>query len=497
MNEIFITKNIFSKSISKKEQWDINVPDSCPDILKILYSDVNCFVGEYSFSDSEFSAKIEASADVLYIPEGDETREIQSLHTKEEFFVKCDIPKGEKFDFESVDLKKDACGCVMLNSRKVGIKLDVTVYTQLFSDVLIPDFSEEKDIVFDQKELEASYICAQKNEHIPFSEQFTMPPAKSGIDRILCYDVSFQNPEMKAITNKGVLKGDINLKILYLSENDTVECVEFSAPFTEIIDINGINDDVSVIFEAEIAKSEVKKENNGKIVFDGIINVDVKGFLTEKIYYAQDGYCPEFEETVAKESLRCSLISPCFFDTHNMKEVLCFDDFEISEVYFVRPVSTISSCEIQGNKVLIGASLMCDVIYKTQNGIRCDRKTVDFEFVQDIKNNCGYDKAQVSNEIKNFSFVIQGHNCIEVRCNVDFTTYLFAENEISFINDVQVDKTKRKALNRASVVAYYPKKDERVFDICKKYNSTPKKLQFINSLGDCDVCKKGTCIIIE
>lgn len=497
MNETIITKNVFSKNISKKLEWDINVPDSKKDVLKILSVKIDCLMEDYSFSQGAFSAKIIAMAEVLYIPDDNEENDcICTLHTQENFVVKADVPVDISWDIEDVRLKNLSDNCVMLNSRKLGLSSDSVVCIELYQDVELPDFKDNENSVFDLKNANASYICAVANEKISFSSQFTLPSGKSGIEEILCCDTKLKNCELKSITNKAVLKGDICVCMLYLSENGNLENVEFSSPFTEIADVMGMTDDMDVIFEACVRKSDVSCDNNG-ITVEGVIVLDLKAFMNEKMQYVCDAYSPDYEEKITKEKLSCIKMSRCFTDSHNMKEILSFDDFEILEIYFAQAKANVLNAQIQGNRVLINANLLCSVTYKTPSGIRCDKKTLPFEFLQDIQTSDCYDNVEITSDVENFSYVIAGHNCVEIRCNVIFNTHLSSCEELSYINSMEIDKTKKKQLNRAPVVAYFPKSDERVFDISKKYCSTPDKIRFINSLGNSDICPKDVCIIIE
>lgn len=497
MNETFITKSLFSKNISKQAEWDVNVPDNRPDVLKILYFTTDCHITEKNISNKELTVQITVLADILYIPENSDEKEICALHTQEHFTIKSDLPQNMSFDLCDIKLNQNFSNCVILNSRKIGIRTECTLNTEFFVDMLLPDFSQNSQFVFDEKNFEASYICTVKNDSIPFSEHFSVPPSKSGINEILYFKTTVENKEIKGITNKGVLKGDIKLEILYLSENDTIEHLEFFSPFTEIIDIEGMSEDFEIIFDVYTKMPGLKNDQNGKITLDGTIVADIKAFTKKISSYVCDAYCPTYEETVTKENLSYVTYSSCISDRYNMKEVFCFDDFEISEVLFVNPKATVTNVKINENNILINTRFLCDVIYRTNGAIRCDQKTKEFEFVCDKKENENYNNAEITCEVTDFSFVIQGQNCLEIRCNVNFKTFLYEKKDIVFVNCAENDQSKKKKQNRPAIVAYYPKKDERVFDICKKYNSYPDNIRFINSLGESDVCKKGSCVIIE
>ena len=497
MNETIITKNVFSKNISKKLEWDVNVPDIKKDVLKILCAKVDCMMEDYSLSQGSFSAKVIAMADVLYIPDGEENDCICTLNTQESFVIKTDIPTDISWDSEDVRLKISSDNCVMLNSRKLGIRCDGVVSIELYSDVELPALNNSENAVFDSKTADASYVCAVANEKIGFSSQFALPSGKSAVDEILFCDTSLKNCELKAITNKAVLKGDICVDMLYTAQNGAIENVQFSSPFTEIADVSGVTDDMEVLFEAGVKKSGVSCDSNGTIMVEGAIALDIKAFMQQKLQYVCDAYSPDYEETLSAEKVNYVKLSKCFTDSHYLKEVLSFDDFEILEIYSFRVKSNVLNAQMQGAGVLISANLVCTMTYRTQSGIRCDKKILPFEFMQDAQLKDCYDSIEIISNVENFSYVIAGHNCVEIRCNVVFNTHLLSCEELSYISRMDIDKSRKKQPGRAPVVAYFPKKDERVFDVSKKYCTTPDKIRFINSLGNSDICPKGSCIIIE
>ncbi len=501
MNETIITNNIFKKSVSKKLEWDLNVPDSKGDVLKILSSFSECSVTDYSFTNDSCKLKLEAISKILYIPEDASSENICVLESRENFSIDADIPAGLSWDNEDIHIKCLNEPCVLINSRKLGIRINVTAVIDLFANTNLNNFMENQDICCQKKELSSTSIHSIKNEKISISPVFSLPSGKPGILEIIMLDVHLPENELKPITNKAVFKGNILVDLLYLSDISTLESVSFETPFTEIIDINGIDDKMTLMYSAEVKKAACElirgDESFGKgITVTGVIELRIKACTKKAIQYVNDAYSPYFEENITKDTLNTLLLSDVFSDSVSVKELLEFEDTVISEVYSVKAEAVTKSAQLEGGRISMSCVLMCKVLYRTQSGIRCETKNISFDYAQPVKSDYDYENIEIMCRPENLSYVIAGNNMLEIRCNVRLLSYLSQKNEITPVISVSVDKNSPKKLNRAPVVAYFPQKDEDVFFVAKKYLTTPDKIKELNSFSD-DILKKGNCIIIE
>ena len=501
MNETIITNNIFKKSISKKLEWDLNVPDSKGDVLKILSSYSECFITDYSFNSDSCNLKLEAISKILYIPEDASSENICVLETKENFTMDADIPTGLSWDNEDIHIKCFNEPCILINSRKLGVRLNVTALIDLYSNTNLNDFMENEDICCQKKELYSTCIHGIKNEKISISPVFSLPSGKPAINEVIMLDITLPENDLKPITNKAVFKGNICAELLYISDISTVESVRFETPFTEIIDINGIDDKMTLMYNADVKKGSCDiirgdgASGNG-VTVNGVIELRIKACTRNNICYVNDAYSPYYKEDINKTTFNTPLFSDIFTDSVSIKELLEFEDTVISEVYWVKAEAMTRNAQLENGKIAMSCVLMCKVLYRTQSGIRCETKNINFDYAQPIKSDCNYENIDIMCKCENLSYVIAGNNMLEIRCNVRLSSYLSQMNEITSVVSVTLDKDSPKKLNRAPVVAYYPSNDEDVFMVAKKYLTTPDKIRELNSFSG-DFLKKGNCVIIE
>ena len=76
-----------------------------------------------------------------------------------------------------------------------------------------------------------------------------LPKEAEDLFEILRIDTSISNTELKESYNKIMVKGDLNLKILYTANNESenIKKTNVSVPFSAMIEFSNINDNSKLI----------------------------------------------------------------------------------------------------------------------------------------------------------------------------------------------------------------------------------------------------------
>ncbi|MBQ7792488.1 MAG: hypothetical protein IJ367_03230, partial [Clostridia bacterium] len=137
MTEGTVTKTVWNKTIPKKIEWDVNVPDAKRDILKLLSQTLTGHITDYEIKDNLFTAKVELCANLLYLPEGAEEPQIAALKSSETVIVKTELPPDLSWDYAKPNLTVHSHSPVLINSRKAGIRGQMSVTLCLWENVKI------------------------------------------------------------------------------------------------------------------------------------------------------------------------------------------------------------------------------------------------------------------------------------------------------------------------------------------------------------------------
>lgn len=499
-----ITKNKIKKNIFKKTEWDFNVPDNKNDILKIASLDCRGFVTDYEIRDNEITAKVKMTADILYIPEKAEegAPKLSSLTSTESFTIKSDIIGGADFDFDDVRLFIGACSPELINSRKVGVRANVTLCVTLIKNkalgIRLPEnvFAETKT-----KTVSAVHIPVQISERVAFSHSLTIPNGKPDIKETLRFSVAVKDREVKTVTGKAVFKGGLEIKLIYISGLNTVECFISHIPFTEIADAKGLTDDTETMLSATAEDTEIKiySDENGKSrSFDisGFIHFTLCAFTRTQAELVCDAFCPEYKSECVYEDISYSDISKCLRDAYTFKTTLTLSHSDITEICDISGKILNKEAIFENGKVKITSDIIYDIVYKASDGIKCERKTEAFEFMQDAQIGGSYNSVDISCEITGISFMIASSDSIEVRSNILFETRLTKEESVKAVKEVKIDKVSKASEVKPPITAYFPNEREEIWDIAKKYGVAVERLKKLNS-ADGNYAEAGSFLIIE
>ena len=498
-----LTKTVFKKAIPKKVEWDFNVPDSKRDILKILSQTVEGTVTEYDVKENSFNLKLQARANVLYIPEGEEDPKLTALESTEVMVIKTEIPTGAQWDFTDISLNMVNSQPILINSRKIGVRCNANIDIAFIKNMALPAIDcAEEEIETKNKEIHSFSTAILVCEKINVSLNAPLPSGKPAVCEILSTDFCVKNKDLKAIANKAVLKGDLEVKMLYNSVENTSEMVEFVSPFTEIVDVAGLSDELDIEFETKLFKNEaVASDNeNGEsrnVSVNGFVELKIRAVKPECLTVTIDAYSPIYADTCKRDMLEYEEMSNIMSDNMSVKEVIYFDDFDISEIVSISALPVIKKAEICGNRVDISGMLETTVIMKNNTDLSAAVKEIEFTYQQDGFSGKAYDDVSINADIAGISYNIAGNNCIEVRANVMLNTRLRKMNKLEYICGINLDYEKKHDVSRAPIVAYFVKEGDTLFKIAKKYRTTVFKLKEINGIEDENIIKIGQYLLIE
>ena len=497
-----LTKTVLKKNVVKKAEWDFNVPDSKSDILKILSQTLSGTVLEYDVKENSLNAKIRVQANILYISDNDDEAGIAALESVETIVVKTEVPTGIEWDFANLSLDVSGLTPMLINSRKVGVRANANLDAALVKNVTLPQIDcLDNQIETRTKEIETYLSVISTDDKIPLSLNMLLPSGNPSILEILKTDIAIKNKDLKPISNKAVLKGDIEVSVLYISVDNTIETAEFLSPYTEIVDVSGLSDDLDMIFEARAVKNEVTVQENESnelrsIGINGSVDLKITANKRVNQTVVVDAYSPIYQDTSKRDILEYEEMSNLMADSVMIKEVVYFEGVNISEVVHIISEARVKKAEIAGNRVDISGALQSNVFMRTDNGINSALKEIEFSCSQDGFKQKGYDTVAVSSELANVSYNIVGSNAIEIRATLILYTRLTKTSKLDYIREIKLNENQRHICNRAPIVAYFMKDEDTLFGVAKKFCTTTSKIREINGIEE-EKLRVGQYIIIE
>ena len=482
---------------------DIIVPDVKPDILKILQVDAVSRIDEKEISDGEIKIRGTVKYNILYVPDS-EGECIKSIGTEMDFSYTIDkidtsggiLPKISS-DVEKVEFN-------LINSRKLNIKTAVAVDYILWGKKGI---EVSKSMDFDAVEaiyekVKAQNINVLEESTFSIREKLQIPAGVSGISEILKMDVTISDREVKAITGKAVVRGNISVCILYLDFEKNIHSVDTEIPFTEVIEIFDMEEDSDCDLWYHLGEYDFNlalddDQETRCIEVDISITAGVTSQSSDEIEIMSDCFCPgkpakmisdkvTFERMVSKKSMQ-----------YNVKDVVTPDGKspEISSVYNVILRPTVTKTEVENEKVLIEGRCEIYVLYITENSqipIHCIKKDVPINLKLDDENARAQMVCNAKILPEHMAYNLNMANEVEVRCVLSADINLMEKSEISMISGVEFEENDREC----GVIIYFVKSGDTLWDIAKKYSVSVSCIKELNGIEDKNLIMAGDRLII-
>ncbi len=230
-------------TVTLEETAELIVPDSCPDILRIVDSWGTACLKEKEIQPGSVRLNGIVRAVTLYVPESG--RGVRKLEIQIPVSTVLDHPMLTPESKVLLEPLSCTIHTRIANPRKLSVNAQVKVRVRLFAfhQLLLTDGVEgaqEQGIQCKTRELSFDAICSIRDKTFTLSEELDLPAGKPPLTALVRTDVQLTTSEMKTVGGKLVLKGNAALRTLYLSgdeENCTLAAVNHEIPFSQVIEL--------------------------------------------------------------------------------------------------------------------------------------------------------------------------------------------------------------------------------------------------------------------
>ena len=474
-------------------EGDVIVPDVKPDVLNVISSNANCYTYKREILENKIRVDGNINLYIVYLADNGGNR---SLNTVLDF--------SESMEFESVNETMTLNDNVIiksietkiLNERKINIKVNMEIEGKVYNKSQV-DFINDLSQIEDAKVLDQSInvmslkgcgvarASAKENINIDNIDE---------IVEIFKVDVKISNKENKNSYNKILAKADVDMKIMYLTEDDRINTVKASIPIMGFVDMEGISDD-------NICNSDYKMRNlivkpNPKEEHSIYVEVDYdifsEAYENRNMSVPQDIYGLKNNIVFSKKNINIVSMLEARKTTMQINEKVDLSD--VNKIYDADCKANILNKKMYDNKVNFDGEIEINFLYESTSSNTLSTKLVKLPFNKTMECTKTED-MDLNLDIKDENFVVNSDNNVDCMLECECTINGGNDVQLSVIDNVDIEECNND--NFCSMVIYFVKPKDTLWNIAKQFKSTIEDIKYVNGIEDESKLKVGDKLYIS
>lgn len=466
-------------------EQDILVPDTKPDVMKIIQVEAVPFIGTAEVVDSGIRVTGEITYYIIYrAMDQDKTRGISMTYPFSQTINVSDAKKGMNARV-TADVRNIIYS--LPNERKVSIKTELIfryVIREKGDVELIHGMQDTEDIETKMSQDVFYNVISVKQEILDAKEDIVVPESVPQIGEILRVSSNITNTDYKVSYNKILVKGDINVELLYLESGNTENIFTYTTtiPFTGMIEFDNISENYRFDIKYTLRNLEITLGENTMLTISAEVIADAVMFEEKDVSYVNDFYSTNSNLNYDKSEVAVIKNKEVVNKQVNVKDSIGVTD-DKNRILTYNVSTGHLNTKVSGSNLYVDGPLKVAVTFENRDTNIVDSRTYDLlvDATIPLGNEVSEDNVDVIITVENKAVTVQNGN---VEANVTLNIAAEVENidKITIIGNIEQEKLNPDTFD--SMYMYIVKKGDNLWNIAKKYKTTVDKIANVNNILD-------------
>lgn len=472
---------------------DFSLPDYCPDIQRILKCQVCPNITTRNISGDRLN--IEGSANVRLIYLDADNMNIRCCENSSPFSCSIDIKCSPENAVALTSARTEYINCRAVSPRKIDIHGAFTICAKIYSknSMNIISSISGKDIEQKIEKVTCSNLTSMGQQQFSINETLEPGENKPSPEVIIKSEISAIINDYKIMPNKIVAKGEISLKILYLSdiESGKLENAEYTVPISQIVDVPGIDDDSKYVIDAEILSHEETLQS-GSSPDSNLISTDIKVAITVTAYneketqIVSDVYSTDYNLETENKTITLNKLSEIIKDNLTHKESIDLPGTNISKIVDLWSDNYSAKTVSGEEKPIVNIKMnICFIALDENNMPFYIERILDFNQNIDSSENFENSVSEINVSPISIGYNISEGNKLDIKANLSIYGAIYSPQKHNMVTAAQSDETVPGDKDTsASLTIYYASEGEPLWDIARKYYTSVNAIKRENDISE-------------
>ena len=501
-------ETVLDTSVEQSVEKDFVLPDYCADIFRILKCIVDARVLSQTINGSKLTFELGVTARVLYCTETDS--KVNCIVQKMSYTRSVDLTDSCTDPSVSITPRCDYVNCRVISPRRLDIRGAVTSHIKVVCEKkqsIVTDASgcniqlRKQLLTYPSKRLTA-------DKRVTVIEELELAGEKPPVSQMIRSDCFIEPAEQKIIAGKLVTKGDAHITILYscvdTSGEDTLETMKFTIPFSQIIDVDGIDEsfEASVRISASSCEIMPVTDSQTSLECELVMLVSCEAVKYETTEVVTDAYSTCYECEIKTLSGNVDSAAVKYEQTQIVSTEAKNTDDPVYCVYdsYASADNTSVIFDEQNNSFVVSGNVRFSVLAKNESGNPVFIESQEpFEHTvplpEQFKGLSGC-KCEPLVSVRNCEYRLTGENGIQLSAELVITAEMTASAAGQLLADLTVKTDSPKVRDESCAIKLcYCSEHDDIWEIAKKYSTCVSAIMEENELTDESAAQHGLLLI--
>ena len=487
---VYLSEVVFDGQTEQGVEFDYVLPDYYPDIFKILKCTLTPRVTSFSVSGSQLFSDGVVYIKVLYLTQ--DSNQVHCIDQRYTYSKTVELGKKSDGAIVSITPKTDYVNCRAVSGRRIDVRGAVSCKIKVSCKREGEVITDVRGLGTETRKTALSYCGEKLSSASQFvsREDIETGSSKTGSISIIHTDAVAVVTDYRVVPGKVIIKGEVQVKALYLAsgakneqDGESAEILEATIPVSQIIELPGVTEKHLVfvtlsVMDCDLEQRPGDSNENRTFSCDLTLLCNVAAHLEHSISPVSDLYSTEYETSFNTGIVKTETMPQLLNEQIILKSVLESGGDMIAEIFDARAdVSNLVYRVRDNSELVVTGQAAFQLVGRLDSGAPAViDKTEPFEAVVPVAGDANVDAdytVEPNIQVSHVNFTISSDSHADIRATLSLTAAVYRAVAIGVVRDVDVDKDRPKEKSSDyALKLYYAEESEEVWGIAKRYNTS-------------------------
>ncbi|MBR1823982.1 MAG: DUF3794 domain-containing protein [Ruminococcus sp.] len=471
-------------------ELDYILPDYYPDIFRLVRCELTPVITGHTVIGDKLTYELRCDIRILYC--GEDGSVLQSVEQRQSFQKTAELGSNVEAPEVTILPKTDHVNFRAVNKRRLdmrgAVSVRITVRGEKNQEALSDAFGMNVQLKKTPVRFAAKKLNAEKT--VQLAEDIEFSPAQPDAANVVNIRCRPSQCEKKIISGKLLAKGDIAVQLLYSCENGGIEPMEFTLSYSQIVDMDGLDDTCDCTVSAEVTACSAAPNNDSD---ERVMRCEIEVRLvctavkTSSLMLITDAFSTIYPCELTTADISAEQIPYRSRESFRHSAVLAVGENVPQNIYsmWVTPKNINTHMGEDGKTLVISGMLTYSMAAKDAQGtiVIPDK---DEAFEQTIALDCGTEGCTVTADIsaENVSYNITDSGELTAKADISADITVSSDDTVRVVTDIAIDDSTRKQRDGDyAIKLYFAVDNEDIWDIAKRYSTDVSAVMEENELS--------------